>query len=366
MKREWHVRGRVTKLVLLFVALIGLGLQLVPNAYAATPTQDNGFNLTASPLPIDLTTTPGKHVVTPLRVQNSGTTPVKIKVSLLKFKASGTNGQPELLKRAAGDDYFDWVSFSKTSFTAQPGVWNEVVMTISPPKEAAFGYYYAVVFGQDSSEAPSTPVTGKLHGATATLILLDVHAPGEKRALEVTSFTATKKLYQYLPASFKITVHNTGNVHAVPTGDIFISRNHKHNIAVLPVNPNVGNTLPNSNRIFKVDWNDGFPVYTTKLVGDQIVSDKKGNPVQKLKWAFSDTNKFRFGRYYAHLLLTYDDGTKDVPIDAEVSFWVIPWKLILLIILVPLLPAIGVYLVMRRRVKKLRGKRTKYVAGQHN
>lgn len=364
MKREEGAHRHVFKVLLLIA--IGLGLQFTPQTSAATTDEDDGFNLTASPLPISLKTTPGKSINNSLRVQNSGTSPVNIKVSLLKFKANGTNGQPELLKRGPGDAYFDWVSFNRTNFTAQPGEWNEVVMTISPPKEAAFGYYYAVVFGLDSPEAPTTPVTGRLHGATATLVLLDVQAPGEKRVLEATSFTATKKLYEYLPASFNVTVRNTGNVHAVPTGDIFVSRDRKHNLAVLPVNPNAGNILPNSSRVFKVDWSDGFPVYEIKRIGDQIVSDKKGNPVQKLQWEFSDTNKFRFGRYYAHMLLTYDDGTKDVPIDAEVSFWVIPWKLILLVILVPLLPAIAVYLLMRRRVMKMRGKRTKYVAGSHN
>ncbi|HSX35788.1 MAG TPA: hypothetical protein VLH84_02530 [Patescibacteria group bacterium] len=351
----------------LLVALLLIVLVLVPMASAATSSsQEEGFNLTASPLPIDLTTKPGKSVTTDLRVQNSGNEPVKIKVGLLKFKASGDNGQPQLLKRGPGDDYFDWVTFSRTNFIAQPGVWNDVTMTVSPPADAAFGYYYAVVFSEDSANTTPPPTTGKLHGATATLVLLDVQAPGEKRQVAVTSFTASKKLYEYLPTTFTIQIRNTGNVHVVPTGDIFISRDHKHNLAVLAVNPNQGNILPNSGRIFPVDWTDGFPTFTIKRVAGQIVSDKSGAPIQQLRWDFSNTNKLRFGRYYAHLLLTYDDGTKDVPIDAEVTFWVIPWKLILLIVLVPLLPALAVYLVMRHRVKNLRSKRAKYVAGQHN
>ncbi len=357
---------KYNKAFVLFALLVTtISLGTFQQALAAEENADPGFNLTASPLPIDLSTTPGKKITTNLRVQNSGTAPVKIKVSLLKFKAAGATGQPELKRRGPADDYFDWVSFSKTNFTADPGVWNTIVMTIAPPADAAFGYYYAVVFGQDSANAQTTtPVTGKLNGATATLVLLDVNAPGEKRQLEVTSFTASKKLYEYLPATFNITVRNKGNVHAVPAGDIFISRDHKHNLAVIPVNPNSGNTLPDSNRIFPVEWTDGFPVYSIKRDNDQIISDKKGNPIKELKWNFSDTNKFRIGKYYAHLLLTYNDGTKDVPIDAEVSFWVFPWKLILLVVAIPLIPAIIVYMVMRRRVRNLRGKRSKYTLGR--
>jgi len=357
------IRSLLLSLVLSTLMASGM----VARAEAATPTtQDAGFNLTASPLPIDLTTQPGKAVSTNLRIENSGTSPVKIKVSLLKFRASSTTGQPELLKRGPGDDYFDWVSFSKTSFTAQPGVWNDVGMTITPPKDAGFGYYYAVVFSQDSPKSTPTTVSGQLHGATATLVLLDVNAAGEKRQLSVESFTATKKVYEYLPASFNIKIKNTGNVHVIPTGDIFISRDHTHNLAVIPVNPNEGNTLPGSSRVFSADWSDGFPVYATKRDNGQIVSDKQGNPIINLKWDFSKTDKFRFGKYYAHLLLTYDDGTKDVPIDAEVAFWVIPWKLIFVAMLIPLIPALAVYFIMRRRVKKLRGKSTKYVAREHH
>jgi len=360
--------GRIRLRSLNWIVLVGCMLAFggfAPPAHAQ-PANDTAFSLTTSPIFATLATTPGGQVSTPLKVQNNAQHAVTLNVKLMKFRAYGGSGDAELLD-PDGDPSLKWVSFSATTIVAQPGAWNTVTMTIHPDHTAAFGYYYAVVFGQDTSGVtPTKQVTGHLTGATATLVLLDVNAPGEKRQLAVSSFTASKKLYQYLPATFNITVHNTGNVHAIPSGDIFISRDHKHNIATLTVNPNQGNVLPTSNRVFPVSWDDGFPVYAVKKVGGQIVSDKSGKPIQQLQWDFSKTNKLRFGKYYAHLLLTYDDGTKDVPIDAEVSFWVIPWKLILLIILVPLVPALVVYLIMRHRVKNLRGKRSKYAAGQNN
>ncbi|MGB3073255.1 MAG: hypothetical protein WBB68_03290, partial [Candidatus Moraniibacteriota bacterium] len=36
----------------------------------------------------------------------------------------------------------------------------------------------------------------------------------------------------------------------------------------------------------------------------------------------------RFGKYTAKMLLVYDDGTRDIPIEGVVSFWVMPWRLI--------------------------------------
>jgi len=310
---DW--RGVISSLGIAACLVLAVILLPTSSAHAA----DTGFNLTTSPLPIELLTSPGQTVSSNLRVQNSGTAPVKIKVSLLKFKASGSNGQPELLPRQPGDVFFDWVSFSRTSFVANPGVWETITMTVNPPLDAAFGYYYAVVFGQDiTGTIDDQPVTtSKLAGAAATLVLLDVKTPNEKKQIAVASFSTDRKLYEYLPTNFNITVRNTGNIHLVPKGNIYISRSHKKNIAVIDVNPNLGNTLPQSSRVFSVSWNDGFPVYQKKTDNGQVISDKSGKPVLQLNYDFSKTNKLRFGKYYAHLTLIYDDGAKDVPIEAR-------------------------------------------------
>jgi len=312
------------------------------------------FNITSSPLPIELIAFPGQTVTADLRVQNSGTDSAKIKVSLLKFKASGTNGQPQLLPRQAGDDFFDWVSFSKTSFIANPNIWNTVTMTIKTPSDSAFGYYYAVVFSQDSviDTVTATP-TSKLNGAAATLVLLNVQSAGEKKKVEVASFYTSKKLYEYLPVTFNVAVKNVGNIHLVPRGSIYISRDHKKTIAVIDVNPNAGNTLPSSTRAFSVAWSDGFPVYDNKLDSNgSPVNGKDGKPILKIKYDFSKTNKLRFGKYYAHLTLIYDNGTADVPIEGEVSFWVVPWGLILMAITALAIPVVIDRLFIRFRRKR--------------
>ena len=319
--------------IILLAVFLPLFIAAVP-VKAAVPGSSAAFNITSSPLPIQLVTTPGKPVSTDLRVQNSGTESATIKVSLLKFKSSDKTGKPLIIKQEPGDTYFNWVNFSKTSFVADPGEWNTIKMTVTPPEEAANGYYYAVLFSQDTSKIPVGAKSSKLAGATATLVLLDVQVPGAKRKLEVTSFTSDHKLYEYLPVNFNIAVKNTGNVHLVPSGNVFISRGHnKKSIAVLSFNSASGNVLPNSTRNFTASWTDGFPAFTTKRDNGEIVSDKKGTPIQELKYDFSKTDKLRFGKYYAHLLLTYNDGNKDIPVEAEVSFWVVPWKALAVIII---------------------------------
>jgi hypothetical protein len=50
--------------------------------------------------------------------------------------------------------------------------------------------------------------------------------------------------------------------------------------------------------------------------------------------------------------MVYDNGTRDVPMEAYVSFWVVPWRVIIFAILILVGPALAVYLLMRWRFKK--------------
>lgn len=280
----------------------------------------------------------------------------------MKFGAHGTTGEPTIDDFAAGDSYKNWVTFSKNTFVAEPGVLNTITMTIKVPKDAGFGYYYAVVFNQDNGNQPKIKNQNQVNGAVASLVLLEVDAPGLKRELQVTSFTSKKKVYQYLPATFNITVKNTGNTHAVPQGNIFISREGNNFVSTLTVNDQGGNVLPNSSRTFEVEWDDGFPSYEIVRQNGQIVSDKSGKPVKQLKWNLANANKLRFGQYKASLTLIYDNGVQDVPINGTVTFWVIPWIPLLIILLVLALIGFGLYAMVRgtaRRVKNVGSKQRK-------
>jgi heme/copper-type cytochrome/quinol oxidase subunit 2 len=53
----------------------------------------------------------------------------------------------------------------------------------------------------------------------------------------------------------------------------------------------------------------------------------------ELKWNFADASKLRWGKHTAKLLVVYDNGQRDVPIEGEVTFWVIPWRLIILLLI---------------------------------
>ncbi len=326
-----------------FIILIFATLAWVASTAHAAPT--TGLNLQVSPLPILLQTTPGGSASADLRVRNAGTTPEKLKITLLSF-ASDQQGTVKLTELSPSDDQYKWAHLSQTTFDAPPGEWQTIKLTINPPKTAAFGYYYAVRYSRVQEVEPK-PGEAAYHGAVATFVLVDVKVPGAKREANIASFSADRQFYEFLPTTFNVKIQNTGNLHLSPQGSVYISQGGKNNIAVIPINDTQGNVLPNSTRTFSGSWDAGFPVYVTQHdASGNPIKDKNGNVKKTLNWDFSKVNHLRVGHYTAKLVMVYDNGTRDVPLTATVSFWVIPWRLIVLVIF---FPALAAYLFIRNR-----------------
>lgn len=332
------------------VLLVAVAIAAVPVGASAAETPTQGFNIITSPLPIKLTAKPGQTVQTELRMKNQGSQPETIKVGLMKFGATGENGQPNLFDLTSKDTYSSWVSFSPSQFVAEPNVWKTVTMTINVPQDAELGYYMAVTFSRASQPGEKRATSYK--GAVATLVLLDAGGNAQ-RDMELLSFKSTKGLYEYLPATFEVKLRNKGNIYISPTGNIFIERGGKV-IDTLNFNEAGGSVLPDSNRVFKVKWENGFPVFKDKIVDGKPVPGKNGL-AQELKWELKNISQFRIGKYTAKLLVVYDNGTQDVPMESQLSFWVVPWKILLVLLVLIGLLAYGLYSFVRSAVRKTKG-----------
>src|SRR5690606_29187936 len=167
-----------------------------------------------------------------------------------------------------------------------------------------------------------------------------------KREVKVESFKTSRNWYEFLPVEFLIQLRNSGNVHVAPFGSVFIEKNGEQ-VATLKVNPAKGNILPNSPRTFSVNWDNGFPVYKPKQKNGETILDNQGKSQHELSWNFNQADKMRFGKYTAKLVMAYDDGQRDVPIESEIEFWVIPWRIIVGVLIVALLITSGIYFVAR-------------------
>ena len=345
------------------VAVLGVVVFSAPSEAATA----SGSSLTTSPIADNLVVTPGTSTTTTLQVMNNNLQATQIETKVELFSAYGTSGEAAITA-PSGNPAGNWVTISPSSFTAQPAVWTPVKMTISLPASASLGYYYAVLFEPQLPFATPSANTNVIKGSNAVLVFVDTHSANEKRQLQVTNFSVSQHLYEYLPASFSVTVRNSGNIYMPPQGSIYISQNSSFSsvIATLDVNKGAGNVLPNSSRSFQSEWSNGFPVFTPKTVDGQPVSSK-GKPVEQLQWNFTQLNRFRFGKYYAKLTLVYNDGTRDIPITGVVSFWVIPWKLLIgipltLVILAFILIRTGMWLGQRNLKRKMQASAAR---GQH-
>lgn len=348
--------------VLVFICSIGI-IASQANAQTPTPQEEekldlpseapsSGINLNLSPTFLNLKTDPGKTVSSEFKVRNNNTFTEYLKVSLVKY-VSNENGSPVIADIEPGDDFADWLTFDEEEFRVGPGQTNTVEFTISPPSSAALGYYYGIMVSRIQEQEGEGAV---ISGATAIAVLLDVRSPNAKREVQITSFKPSKLFYEHLPVEFKVEFKNTGNVHVSPIGDIFVDSLFNEEVAVLKVNEGRGSVLPNGVRTFTASWDDGFAVKTLQTKDGVPLKDDKGNSVYKTEYDFSKANLFRFGRYTANVLMVYDNGERDIPVEAQVSFWVVPWKMLGIGAAVVLLALIGLRSTLMPIYRRIRGK----------
>lgn len=284
------------------------------------PPAANPINLTISPITLFLTTDPGKPTSAQIKIQNNNTETEFLNATIATFEAAEDGDKPILRDMSEADEFKDWLRLSESSFAISPGEWKNIDVTFSPPAEASLSYYYALVF--ERAVLAHQPGGTSISGAPALLVLTTVQTPFAVRKLDITSFRAVTAFVEYLPQTFEVKIRNNGNVHTAPTGDIFIHSSSNKNIALLPLNPKKSMILPGTERTFTIEWQDGFPLR-------QRVTSEQGSQTSKTVWDLTKINSFRLGKYTAHVLMVYDDGQRDVPVETKITFWVLPWKLLL-------------------------------------
>lgn len=339
--RGW---GRAALLVPLFVAAVVL---LTARSQAA----DNAFNIQVSPSPLVVNLTPGQSHTATLTVRNLGTQAVNLTPSLSGVKTDAKHEHIELT-----DDIplglHAWISFKQSSLVLAPGQSLPLEITYNTPQDVGFSYILAIKL--------SSPTNGATEGTSveaqvAVFNLVTINRPDAKRELAIEQLKSTRSRYEFLPATFELTVKNNGNVIDQPSGTLFIQRSFNDNnpIAAIPINKAAGYILPESSRTFSNNWQEGFPAYTTYT--------EAGVEKTKLTWDFSRFSNLRMGKYVAKAVLVYNDGQRDIPVVASTTFWVIPWRLLAVAVVLGGLVATGL-VVWGRAVLKGTKKVSKYAA----
>ena len=347
-------------LVVVFICSIGIILAQSASAQTPSPSEDSidlpseappsGINLSLSPTFLSVRTDPGKPVSSEFKVRNNNTFTEYLGISLVKF-ISSEEGTPTITDIEQGDDFANWIKFDQKEFSVGPNQSKTVKFTISPPTEAALGYYYGILVSRIQKAEGEGAV---ISGSTAIPVLLEVRSPNAKKEVQIISFKPSKLFYEYLPVEFKVTFKNSGNVHVAPIGDIFVDSFLNQEVAIVKVNEGRGSVLPNGVRTYTANWNDGFAARVVKTKDGVPVKDDKGNTVYETKYDFSKANLFRFGRYSANLLMVYDNGERDIPVEAKVSFWVVTWKILGIGFIVLILALVGLRATLMPIYRKIR------------
>ncbi|MEI6281052.1 MAG: hypothetical protein WCP17_03590 [bacterium] len=244
---------------------------------------------------------PGDNMVKNITVTNRIDRPVKFKLSTEDFIGTNDPKQPVVL---LGDSYSpyslkDFIVPEISEFTLEMGEKIVIPVTISIPANAEpSGHYGALIVSNDpSNQAAGSPleVEGKTRiiSRIGSLFLLKLNGEGKEEG-NIEDFKLIgpqKTFYNERPKGFEIAYKNTGNVHLVPYGTIAIKNIFGGVVSKLPVDAYF--VLPDSIRYRDVNWTSGFSLgfYSAEL------SLNKG-----------------YGNQYENISL---------------SFWVLPWKILL-------------------------------------
>lgn len=231
-----------------------------------------------------------------LKVRNESNEIKTIKVSIRDFIVTDNKGTPNFIdniEEASTNRWAasSWVQVSPSSLTLKPGETKSLTLTVLPPANALPGGHYAAVVYSPESGSIGNNTGASVQTNVGTLVYITV--PGDiTQKATVQSFSAPK-FSEFGPIDFKATIKNSSDIHVQPAGSIIVN-----------------NWLGSQTAKMPLEETNIFP-YTTRNFENTL------------------NKKWLFGRYKATLNAFY--GTAGGIVTATIFFWVIPWRLIILI-----------------------------------
>ena len=226
-----------------------------------------------------------------------------------------------------------WITVDKESLSLFPNEYTKLKYTITVPKDVASGEYNAQVFLLSESEKKALDVASSTFTelGAGPVFLIRVGEIIEKAQIEY--FRTDKPFYEYTPTVFETMYVNKGNSHIKPTGDIVISNFLGQEVDRIAFNQNMQGLLRGSNAIYRDRW-------------------QMDNP-------FTKNGKLSIGPLKATLYSTYRSDTPGFSaLIASTSYWVLPWKIILAIIVI--------FTILMRVINKLINKENKVKKDEDN
>lgn len=274
-------------------------------------------SLTVAPAILEKVAKPNESTETFAIITNTTNFPLPIKGQVNAFLS--TYNIPD----SASNTYnaSSWFTLEPSDFILQPHENKEIKITINPGKDTEPGGHYATIYFQplipDGVISPESTISLARVGVLAFLVI-----PGNlNESLEVSGIH-TNTWQTFGPIEFYFHLKNNGNIHLLPTGRLEIKNILNQTVSTEIIEPSV--ILPQTEKDQSLIW----------------------------------YKQLMFGRYAATLTLDY--GLNHEPlISKPIIFWIIPWPLILIaVVLLTLLYKIFIVHIDRFKlaIAVLRGK----------
>ena len=314
---------RIFFLLTIFISLFGAGIAFSLEIQDLPDTEVMG-DFVLGPGKAELFMEPGELTVRKLLITNRLGKEMNFKIEIEDFTGSQDSDRTIVLLGEEKGPYSlrDYLKPETESFTLQHGQRMILPIEISIPEDAEPGGLYGSIIvsttpmpieGKDMEEAAGQV---RLISRVGTLFFVRVKGDTIEEAFLKDFFTkGNKKYFEKGPISFDILFENKGSVHLIPYGTIEISNMLGKKVGEIEVDPYFA--MPGSVRLRVIEWNGGF----------------------------------LFGKYTANLFL--NRGYEDIIDWKEFSFWVIPWKIILLYsVVLILIITFFVWIVSRFEIRR--------------
>lgn len=233
-----------------------------------------------------------------------------------------------------GFEISTWIDLPSEPLVVPAGGKATVDFTINVPENATPGSHFGGVFV--SVEPPKFREIGASVGYdVASIVSIRISGDAIVNA-QIREFSTEKIIHGSTDVTFTVRVQNTGNVLVRPFGPLEVYNMFGRRVHTATFNDTAGGVFPGTIRDFTQDWIDENP---------------------------------GFGRYQAVLSLIYEDNGGNRTIDATVSFWILPMKIIgpalLALVVLLLVSYFGVRMYVRRAVQQVSGGRGRHMVRRH-
>lgn len=227
-----------------------------------------------------------------------------------------------------------WIDFPFESVTIPAGDSRDIEYSILVPPSADAGGHFAAAFA--STSPPDIERGVGLAANVGSLVFVTVAGDiiEDIRLLEFY-IKGDTTFFNRLPVDFEYRIENRGTVHARPKATI--TMNGWFGKTEIDANPNGNRILPSSIRRIDTSWTKG--------------GGEAGGFFTELK---NEWNNLALGKYTAELDVDYSPNTENLT--GQVAFWVFPWRVCLVGLLILIGSIVGIILYNKLVVATARKK----------